>query len=50
MRATEFIRPTLAVEILQAERAEDILPLLSAAAARVPEGTGEMAADVVRRL
>src|SRR5450755_3315292 len=50
MRATDFIRPTLAVEILKAEHVEDILPLLLAAAARAPEGTEEMAADVVRRL
>jgi uncharacterized protein (TIGR00730 family) len=50
MRATEFIRPTLAVEILQAEQVEDILPRLRAAAARAPEGTEEMAAEVVRRL
>jgi hypothetical protein len=32
MRATQFIRPTLAVEILKAERVEDILPRLQAAA------------------
>ena len=41
MRATEFIRPTLAVDILKAERVEDILPRLRAAA-RAPsaQGTG----------
>jgi uncharacterized protein (TIGR00730 family) len=50
MRATEFIRPTLAVEFLKAEQVEDILPRLRAAAARAPEGTGEMAEEVVRRL
>src|SRR5450755_462822 len=50
MRATEFIRPTLAVEILKAEHVEDILPLLFAAAARAPEGTEEMAAEVIRQL
>ena len=50
MRATEFIRPTLAVEILKAEHVEDILPLLLAAAARAPEGTEEMAAEVIRQL
>ena len=33
MRATQFIRPTLAVDILKAERVEDILPRLRAAAA-----------------
>src|SRR3981081_70904 len=48
-RATEFIRPTLAVEILKAEQVEDILPRLRAAAARAPEGTDEMAAEVIRQ-
>ena len=43
MRATQFIRPTLAVDILKAERVEDILPRLRAAAARAPEGTKELA-------
>jgi len=50
MRATEFIRPSLSVDILKAERVEDILPRLRAAAARAPEGTEEMAVEVVRRL
>jgi hypothetical protein len=50
MRATEFIRPTLQVDILKAERVEDILPRLRAAAARAPEGTEKMAPEVERRL
>jgi len=50
MRATQFIRPTLAVEILKAERVEDILPRLSAAAARAPDDTKELAPEVARRL
>jgi uncharacterized protein (TIGR00730 family) len=50
MRATAFIRPTLAVDILKAERVEDILPRLGAAAARAPEETKQMAPDVARRL
>jgi uncharacterized protein (TIGR00730 family) len=50
MRATEFIRPSLAVEILKAERVEDILLRLRAAAARAPEGTTELAPEVARRL
>jgi uncharacterized protein (TIGR00730 family) len=50
MRATQFIRPTLAVDILKAERVEDILPRLRAAAARAPEGTEALAPEVVRRL
>jgi uncharacterized protein (TIGR00730 family) len=50
MRATEFIRPTLQVDILKAERVEDILPRLRAAAARAPEGTEKMAPEIERRL
>jgi len=50
MRATEFIRPTLQVDILKAERVEDILPRLRSSAARAPEGTTEMAPDVARKL
>jgi uncharacterized protein (TIGR00730 family) len=50
MRATEFIRPSLAVNILKAERVADILPRLRAAAARAPEGTEQIAPEIVRRL
>jgi uncharacterized protein (TIGR00730 family) len=50
MRATEFIRPSLSVDILKAERVEDILPRLRAAASRAPEGTGELAPELARRL
>jgi hypothetical protein len=50
MRATQFIRPSLAVDILKAERVEDILPQLQAAAARALEGTAEMAPEIARRL
>lgn len=50
MRATEFIRPTLHVDILKAERVEDILPRLRSAAARAPEGTEKMAPEIERRL
>src|ERR1700738_865567 len=50
MRATEFIRPSLAVDILKAERVEDILPRLRAAASRAPEGTRQLAAEIRRRL
>ena len=49
MRETEFIRPTLAVEILKAERVEDILPRLQAAAAQAKDGR-ELAPDLARRL
>jgi hypothetical protein len=50
MRATEFIRPTLAVEILKAERVEEILPRLRAAAARALEGSEKLAPEIARRL
>jgi uncharacterized protein (TIGR00730 family) len=50
MRATQFIRPTLAVEILKAERVEDILPRLRSAAALAPEETRQMAPEIARHL
>jgi len=50
MRATQFIRPTLPIDILKADRVEDILPRLRAAAARAPDRTEELATEVVRRL
>jgi uncharacterized protein (TIGR00730 family) len=50
MRATQFIRPNLSVEILRSERVDDILPRLRAAAARVAESEAQMAPDVARRL
>src|SRR5712675_1417883 len=50
MRATEFIRPTLNIEVLKAERVEDILPRLRAAAALAPAGTQQMVPEVARRL
>src|SRR5271168_4934799 len=50
MRSTAFIRPTLTVDILKAERVADILPRLRAAAAQAPAGTEELAPEVARRL
>jgi uncharacterized protein (TIGR00730 family) len=50
MRATQFIRPTLSIDILKAERVEDILPRLQAAAASAPEGTAAMAPEIAQRL
>jgi len=50
MRATQFIRPGMAVEVLKAERVEDILPRLRAAAALVPDEAMQMAPEVARRL
>src|SRR6201999_1185964 len=43
MRATQFIRANLTVDILKADRVEDILPRLEAAAAGVPEDATKMA-------
>jgi uncharacterized protein (TIGR00730 family) len=48
MRATQFIRPTLTIDILKAERVEDILPRLRAAATRVMDGAE--APELARRL
>jgi uncharacterized protein (TIGR00730 family) len=50
MRATQFIRANLSVDILKAERVEDILPRLQAAAAGAPEGSSEMAPEIAKRL
>ena len=50
MRATQFIRQGFAVEVLKAERVEDILPRLRAAAALVSEEAMQMAPEVARRL
>jgi uncharacterized protein (TIGR00730 family) len=50
MRATEFIRPSLSVDILKAERVEDILPRLRSAIASAPEGAEELAPEMARRL
>ena len=50
MRATEFIRPSLSVDILKAERVEDILPRLRSAAARTPDDAKELAPEMARRL
>jgi hypothetical protein len=38
------------VDVLQAERVEDILPRLRAAATLVPEAAKELAPEVARRL
>src|SRR5579864_8654460 len=50
MRETQFIRPNLTVEILRADRVEDILPLLRAAAAQIPEDAADLAPEIARRL
>src|SRR3954467_4429969 len=50
MRNAQFIRPNLEVNILKAERVEDILPRLRAAAARMPESAKTMVPEVARRM
>jgi uncharacterized protein (TIGR00730 family) len=50
MRETQFIRNGLSVDILKADRVEDILPRLQAAAAIAPEGTEAMEPEIARRL
>ncbi|WP_298103522.1 TIGR00730 family Rossman fold protein [Bradyrhizobium sp.] len=50
MRSTQFIRTNFSVDILKAERVEDILPRLQEAAASMPEGSAAMEAEIARRL
>jgi uncharacterized protein (TIGR00730 family) len=50
MRSTQFIRSGLSVDILKAERVEDILPRLRAAVAGMPEEAKEMAPEVAQGL
>src|SRR5438552_16315533 len=50
MRSAQFIRPNLEVDILKAERVEDILPRLRAAAARTLDSEKQLAPEVARRL
>lgn len=50
MRTTAFIRPTLSIEILKAERVEDILPKLRSFAAAAPQDAKQMSPDVANRL
>jgi hypothetical protein len=50
MKDTAFIRANLSVDILTAERVEDILPILEKAATRAPEATKLMEDKVASRL
>jgi uncharacterized protein (TIGR00730 family) len=50
MRTAQFIRPSLEVDILKAERVEDILPRLRAYAARTADSEKKLAPEVERRL
>jgi uncharacterized protein (TIGR00730 family) len=49
MRETEFIRSGLTVDILKAERVEDILPRWRAAAAPVPDEAKELKPEIVQK-
>jgi len=50
MRSAAFIRPSLEVDVLKAERVEDILPRLRAAARQVPETGETMTPELARKL
>lgn len=50
MRETEFIRPGFALDLLEAERVEDILPRLQAAAKTVAKEDTEIAPELAKRL
>jgi uncharacterized protein (TIGR00730 family) len=50
MRSTAFIRPTLPLDVLTADRAEDILPRLRLAASRVADESKALAPEVATRL
>jgi len=50
MEELNFIRPGLLVDYLVADRIEDMLPMLQAAAARIPEPQTAMASDVAGRM
>src|SRR5207253_2689527 len=49
MRQTEFIRAGLSVDILKADRIEEILPKLKAAAAQIAEAETHLAPEVARK-
>ena len=50
MRSAEFIRPSLEVDVLKAERVEEVLPRLRAAVAQMPEPTKAMTPELARKL
>ena len=50
MRSAEFIRPKLEVDVLKAERVEDILPRLRAAARQIPETAEALPPELARKL
>src|SRR3981081_101972 len=50
MRVTEFIRATLPLEVLKADKDEDVLHRLRAAASRAAEVAKKLEPEIVRRL
>jgi len=50
MRSAEFIRHNLDVDVLKAERVEDILPRLRAAARQMPDTAEAMMPELARKL
>jgi uncharacterized protein (TIGR00730 family) len=50
MRSTEFIRRTLDVNVLMADRVDEILPRLRSAVAGKPAAAKQLAPEVARRL
>jgi uncharacterized protein (TIGR00730 family) len=50
MRETKFIRPPFEVDVLKADRIEDVLPRLRSAAARAPKGAKEMPKELAQKL
>lgn len=50
MKQTAFIRPNLWVDVLTADRVEDILPMIEAAAAHLPETAKLMDQQIARGL
>jgi uncharacterized protein (TIGR00730 family) len=50
MQETQFIRPGLSIDVLRAERVEDILPRLRDAAARVAKEDTQIAPEIAKRL
>ncbi|MBH5386379.1 LOG family protein [Bradyrhizobium diversitatis] len=50
MRQIEFIRTGFSVDILKADRVEDVLPKLKSAAAQIAEAEKQLAPDIARKL
>ena len=50
MRQTQFIRAGLSVDILKADKVEEIVPRLRAAAAQIPDSQRDLAPEVARKL